>query len=175
MRVTICGMLPRKFHWIWFNTKCKSVLCCGHCYSVAKLCPTPCDPMDCSTSGFPILHHLLEFVQTHIHWVGDTIQPSHPLLSTSLLDLNLSQHQDLFQWVSSLHQIAKVVELQLQHQFSQWILRVDFLRLTALISLLSKRLSRVFSSNTIWLHQFFFMVQLSHPYMTTGKTIALTI
>ena len=159
----------KKFHWIWFNIKCKSVLCCGHCFSVAKLCPTLCDPMECSTSGFPVPYHLLKFVQTHIHWVGDAIQPPHPLLSTSPPALNLSQCQDLFQWVSSLHQMAKVVELQLQHQSFQWIFRVDFLWLTALISLLSKRLSRVFSSNTIWMHQFFYMVQLSHPYLTTEK------
>ena len=72
---------------------------CHHC-SVAKSCPALCDPMDCSTPGFPVLHHLLEFVQTHVHWVGDAVQPSRPLSRPSAF--NLSQHQDLFQWVGSL-------------------------------------------------------------------------
>ena len=97
------------------------------CYSVAQLCPTPCDPMDCSTPGFPALHHLPEFAQTHVYWVGDAIQPSHPLSSPSPLAFNLSQHQGLLQWVSSSHQVAKILELQLQHQSFQWIFRVDFL------------------------------------------------
>ena len=71
--------------------------------------------MNCSMSGFPVLHYLLEFAQTHIHWVGDVIQPSHPLSATSLA-LNLSQHQDPFQWVSNSHQVTKILKLQLQHQ-----------------------------------------------------------
>ena len=69
--------------------------------SVAQLCPTLCDPMDCSTPGLPVHHQLPEFTQTHVHWVGDAIQPSHPLSSPSPPTFNLSQHQDLFQWVSS--------------------------------------------------------------------------
>ena len=87
------------------------------CCSVTQSCPTLCDPMDCSTPGFPILHQLLELPQTHVHWVGDAIQPSHPLSSPSAS--NHSQHQALFQWVSSSHQVAKVLELQLQHQSFQ--------------------------------------------------------
>ena len=83
--------------------------------SVAQPCLTLCDAMDCSTPGLPVHYQLLEFTQTHVHWVGDTIQPSHPLLSSSL-SLSLSQNQGLFQWVSSSHQVAKVLELQLQHQ-----------------------------------------------------------
>ena len=75
-----------------------------------------CDPMDCSTPGFPALHHLPELVQTHVHWVSDAIQPSHPLLSPSPPAFNLFQCQGLYQWVSSSHQVAKVLELQLQHQ-----------------------------------------------------------
>ena len=75
----------------------------------------------------PCPHHLPEFAQTHIHWVGDAIQPSYPLSPPSPFALNLSQHQGLFQWVISSHQVAKVLELQLQHQFFQWIFRVDFL------------------------------------------------
>ena len=86
-----------------------------------------CDPMDCSTPGLPVHHQLLEFTKTHVHWVGDAIQPSHPLSSPSPRALNLSQHQGLFQWVSSSYQVAKVLEFQLQHQSFQWTLRTDFL------------------------------------------------
>ena len=78
-----------------------------HFSSVAQSCLTLCDPMNRSTPGLPVHHQLLEFTQTHVHWVGDAIQPSHPLLSPSP-DFNLSQHQGLYQWVSSLHQVAKV-------------------------------------------------------------------
>ena len=89
---------------------------CAQLSSVAQLCLTLCDPMDCSTPGFPVHHQLLEFTQTYVHRVGDAIQPSHPLLSPSPPALNLSQHQGLFQRVSSSHQMAKVLEFQLQHQ-----------------------------------------------------------
>ena len=95
--------------------------------SVTQSCPTFCNPMDCSTRGLPIHHQLPEFTQTHVHWVGDAIQLSHPLSPLSPPASNLSQHPGLFQWVSSLHQVAKVLELQLQHQSFQWIFRVDFL------------------------------------------------
>ena len=97
-------------------------LCC--CSSVAKFCPTLRHPMDYSLPGFPVLHHLLEFAQIHVHWVSDAIQRSHPVSPSSPLALNLSQHQGLFQWVSSSHQVAKVLELQLQHQSFQWIGRL---------------------------------------------------
>ena len=83
--------------------------------------------MGCRMPGFTFLHYLLEFAQTHVHWVSDAIQPSHPLSSPCPLAFNLSQDQDLFQWVGFLHQVAKVLELQLQHQSFQWILRIDFL------------------------------------------------
>ena len=120
--------------------------------------------------------------------MGDAIQPSHPLLSPSPPAFNLSQHQGLFQWVSSLHQVAKVLEFQLQHQSFQRNPRADLLQniqdwtslgWTGWISSLSKGLSRVFSNTTVQKHQFFgaqlsFRVQLSHPYMTTEKTITLT-
>ena len=89
---------------------------------------TFCNPMDCNMPGLPVYHHLLEFTQTHVHWVGDAIQPSHPLSSPSPPVFNLSQHQGLFKWVSSSHQVAKVLEFQLQHQSSQWIFRTDFLQ-----------------------------------------------
>ena len=102
-------------------------LCFFHQFSsVAQLCPILCDPMDCSTPGFPVHHHLLELSQTHLHWVSDAIQPSHPLLSPSPPAFNLSQHQGLFQWVSSSHQVAKVLEFQLQHQSFQWIFWTNF-------------------------------------------------
>ena len=94
--------------------------------SVAQSCPTLCDPMNHSTPGLPVRHQLLEFTQTHVHWVGDAIQPSHPLSSTSPA-VNLSQHQGLFKWVSSSHQVAKILEFQLQHQSFQWTLRTDLL------------------------------------------------
>ena len=78
--------------------------------SVTQKCPTICDPMDCSTPGFPVYHQLLEFTQTYVHWVDDAIQLSHPLSSPSPPAFNLSQPQGLFQWVSSSHQVAKVPE-----------------------------------------------------------------
>ena len=84
--------------------------------------------MDCSMQGFPVHHQLLELAQTHVHWVGDTTEPSHPLLSPSPPAFNLSQHQGLFQGVSSLHQVVKVLELQIQHQSFQWIFRADLLQ-----------------------------------------------
>ena len=86
-----------------------------------------CNPMNRSTPGLPVHHQLLEFTPTHVHWVSDSIQPSHPLSSPSPPALNLSQHQDLFKWVSSLHQVAKVLEFQLQHQSFQWTPRTDLL------------------------------------------------
>ena len=95
--------------------------------SVAQLCPTLCESMDCSMPGLPVHHQLPEITQTHVHWVSDAIQPSHPLSSPSLPVFNLSQHQGLFKRVSFLHQVAKVLELQLQHQSFQWIFRADFL------------------------------------------------
>ena len=97
------------------------------CCSVAQSCSTCCNHMDCSMLGFPVLHYLPKFAQTHVHWVGDAIQLSNPLFPPSPPVLNLSQHWGLLQWVSSLHQVAKVLEFQLQHQSFQWIFRLDFL------------------------------------------------
>ena len=112
-------------------------------------------------AGLPVHHQLPEFTQTHIHWVGDAIQSSHLLFSPSLPAFNLIKHQSLFKWVSSSHQVAKVLKLQLQHQSFQW---------RTLESLLQHHSSKA----SIPRHSAFFKVQLSHPYMTTGKTIALT-
>ena len=108
--------------------------------------------------------------------IFDAIQPSHPLLLSFPSVFNLSQHHGLFQWVSSLHQVAKVLELQLQYQSCQWIFRVEFLlRLTGLIALLFKGLSKSLQHHrlkaSILQHSAIFMFQLSHPYMTTGKTL----
>ena len=94
--------------------------------SVAQLCLTLCNPIECSTSGLPVHHQLPEFTQTHVHPVGDAIQPSHPLSSPSPPALKLSQHQGLFHWVSSLHQVAKVLGLQLQHQSFQYSGLISF-------------------------------------------------
>ena len=88
--------------------------------SVAQSCPILCNPMNRNTPGLPVYHQLLEFTQTHAHRVGDAIQPSHPLSPPSPPTFNLSQHQGLFQWVSSLHEVAKVLEFWLQHQSFQW-------------------------------------------------------
>ena len=96
--------------------------------SITQSCQTICDPMDCSTPVFLVHHQLPEFTQIHVHWVGDAIQSSHPLSSPSLLALNLFQHQGLFKWVSSSHQVAKVLEFQLQHQSFQRTPRTDLLQ-----------------------------------------------
>ena len=96
--------------------------------SVARSCLTLFNPMDCSTPGFHDRHQLLELAQTHVHRVGDAIQPSHTLSSPSPPTFNLSQHHSLFKWVSSSHQVAKLLEFQVQHQSFQWIFRIDFLQ-----------------------------------------------
>ena len=96
--------------------------------SVTQSCPTLCDPMNHSTPGLPVHHQLLEFTQTHVHWVSDAMQPSHPLSSPSPPAPNTSQHQSLFQWVNSSHEVAKVLEFQLQHQSLKWTPRADLLQ-----------------------------------------------
>ena len=132
--------------------------------------------MDCS---FPAHHQLLELAQTHVHRVSDAIQPSHPLPSPSPPAFNLSQHPGLFQWVSSLHQVAKVLEFQLQHQSFHWIFRtaflwIDWLGLLAVEGTLKSLLQHHSSKALILRHSAFFIVQLSHSYMTTGKATVLT-
>ena len=146
--------------------------------SVAQLCPTLCDPMDCNTPGLPVHYHLPEFTQTHVHWVEDNIQPSYPLLPSSPPAFNLSQHQGHFKWVSSSHQVSKVLEFQLQHQSLQWIFRTDLLwdGLVGLpwIFLNLKNILQHHSSEALMLRCWAFsIVQLSHPYMTTGKNHSL--
>ena len=95
--------------------------------SVAQSCPTLCNPVNHSMPGFSLHHQLLDSAQFHVHRVSDAIQPSHPLSSPSPPALNLSQYLGLFKWVSSSHQVAKVLELQLQHQCLQWTPRTDLL------------------------------------------------
>ena len=95
--------------------------------SITQSCLTLCDPMNRTMSGLPVHHQLLESTQTHVHRVGDAIQPSHPLSSPSPPATNPSQHQGLFQWVNSAHEVAKVLEFQLQHQSFQWKPRTDLL------------------------------------------------
>ena len=99
----------------------------GNLSELTQFCPTLCNPMDCSTPGLPVHHLLPELAQNHVHWVADSIQPSHSLLSPSPPAFNHSQHQGVFQWVSSLHQVAKVLEFQLQHYPFQRIFRTDFI------------------------------------------------
>ena len=147
--------------------------------SVAQPCPTLCNPMDCSTPGFPVHQQLLEPTQTHVHRVSDAIRPSHPLSSPSPPALNLSQHQHLFKWVSSSHQVAIGLEFQLSihpsHEHPGLIsFRVDWLDLLAVQGALKSLLQHESSKASILWFSAFFTVQLSHPYMTTGKTIVLT-
>ena len=148
--------------------------------SIAQSCPTLCDPMDCSMPGFPVFYHLQDLAQTHVHWVSDAI---HHLVFCCPLLLQLSIFPSIrvfSKWVGSSHQLAQVLKLQLQHHSFQWIFRIDFLRidwldLLAIQGTLNSLLQHHSSKALILWHSAFFMVLHSHPYMTTGKTIALTI
>ena len=143
--------------------------------SVAQSCLTFCDPMNCSTPGLPVHHQLPEFTQIHAHRIGDAIHQSHPLSSPSPPAPNPSQHQGLFQWVNSSHEVARVLEFQLQHQSPGLIsFRMDWLDLLAIQGTLKSLLQHHNSNASILRRSAFFTVQLSHPYMTTRKTIALT-
>ena len=146
--------------------------------SVSQSCPTLCDPMNRSTPGLPVHHHLPEFTQTHVHRVSDAIQPSYPGLSPSPAP-NPSQHQSLFQWVNSSHEVAKVLRFSFSIIPSREIpglisFRMDWLNLLAVQGTLKSLLQHHSSKASILWHSAFFTVQLSHQYMTTGKTIALT-
>ena len=164
--------------WILHSIFYVVIIIC--CCLFSRPCLALCYPVDWSTPVSSIHHCLLKFAKAHVHWVSDAIQPSHLPLPTSPTAFCLSQHQGLFQWIGSSHHAAKffgasasasVLPMNIQGWFP--------LRLTYLISLLSKRLSRVFSNTTVTAsilqHSAFFMIQLSHLYMTTGKTIALTL
>ena len=136
--------------------------------------------MNRSTPGLPVHHQLTESTQTHVHRVGDAIQPSHPLWSPSPPALNLSQHQGLFQWVSSSHQVAKKYwsfsfNISPSNEYSGLIsFRMDWLDLLAVQGTLKSLPQHHSSKTSILWHSAFFIAQVSHPYMTTGKTIALT-
>ena len=120
-------------------------------------------PVDCNMPDIPVLHYLSEFAQVHVQWVSDAIQPSHPL-SLSSFAFSLSQHQGLFQWVGSSHQMAIVLELQ--QQFFQWIFSDDVPAVQRTLKSLLQHYN--LKASILWCSAFF-MVQLSHLYMTTGK------
>ena len=140
--------------------------CC--CCSVTQLCPTVCDPMDCRMQGFSVLHYLPEFGQTHVHWIGHAIQPYHLLLPPFPPSLSLYQHQGILQWAgfaSSGQSIGASASASVLPMNSQgWFP----LGLTGLITFLSKRLSRVFSSTAVQKHQF---LAFSLPYGPTITSI----
>ena len=140
-------------HWVWTTSL------------------TLCNPMNFRTPGFPVLHYLSEFTQAYVHWVGDAIKPSHPLSPLSPTALTISQHRVLFQWVSSSHQVANVLELQLQQLIP---FRIDWLDLGMSKGILKSLLQHHSLKATILWCSTFLMVQLSHLHMTIGKTIALT-
>jgi len=147
--------------------------------SVAQSCPTLCDPMNHSTPGLLVHHQFPEFTETHVHRVSDAIQPSHPLSSPSPPAFNISQHQGLFQGVNSSDEVAKVLQFHFSIIPSKEIpglisFRMDWLDLLAVQGTLKSLLQHHSSKASILQCSTFFTVQLSHPYMTTGKTIALT-
>jgi len=147
------------------------------CCSVTTSCPTLCDPMDCRTPGSPALHYLLEFAQIHVHWVSDAIWLSHPLPPPSYFWLQpFSQYQGFFQWVGSLYQALWSFSFSISpsNEYLGLIsFRIDWFDLLAIRGTLNSLLQHN-SKASILQHSPFFMVQLSHPYVTTGKTTALT-
>ena len=135
--------------------------------------------MDCSTPGLSVHHQLPELTQTHVRWVGDAIQPSSPLSSPSPPAFNLAQHQGLFKWVGSLHQVAKYwsfsFSIRTSNEYSELIsFSMDWLAFLGVQGTLKSLLQHHSSKASILQCSAFFIVQLSHAYMTTGKTIALT-
>ena len=145
--------------------------------SVSQSCLTLCDPMDCSAPGLPVHHQLPEFIHTHVHWVGDAIQPSHLLPTPSPPAFNLSQHQGLFKWVSIKWPKYWSFSLSISpsNEHSGLIsFRMDWLNLLAVQGTLKSLLQHHGSKASILQCSALFIVQLSHPYMPTGKTIAFT-
>ena len=138
-------------------------ICSDQIRSVAQSCPTLCDPMNRSTPGLPVEHQILEPTQTRVHWDGDAIQPFHPLSPPSPPALNLSQHQGLFQWVSSSHQMAKVLEFHLQHQSFLWTPRTDLLAVQGTLKSLFQHHSS--KASILWCSAFFILQLTSiHDY-----------
>ena len=155
-----------------------SCLCC--CWAVTKLCPTLWGCMDCSMPGFPVLHYLPEFAQIHGHWVSDAISPSHPLLLSSPSALNLSQQQVFSNELVLRIRWPKYLSFSFSNhpsnEYSALIsFRIDWFDLLAVQGTLKSLLQHHSSKASILGCSAFFMVKLSHPYMTTGKTIVLTI
>ena len=145
---------------------------------VAQSCLTLCNPMDCSTPGFPVHHQLPEFAQTHVHIVNDAIQSSHPLSSPSPPAFNLSQRQGLFQRVTSSHQVVKICSFSISpsNEYSGLSsFRIDLFDLLEVQGTFKSVLQLHSSKASILPCSAYFMVQILHPYMTTGKTLALTI
>ena len=182
---SLTGSLTCKDHSIlqekptWSQRRCCNSTWTHQFSSVTQSCLTLCNPMNCSTPGLPVHHQLSELVQTHAQWVWDAIQPFYHLSSPSPPAFNLSQHQGLFQWVSSSHQVAKVLEFQLHHQSFKWYsglisFRVDWLDLLAVQGTLKSLLQHHSSKASVLQCSASFMVHISHPYMITGKTKALT-
>ena len=166
--------IPKREEKIWAG------LGITKCSSVTQLCLTLCTLMDCSMPGFLVHHQHPELTQTHVHWVGDPIQPLHSLSSPSPPAFNLSQHQGLFQWVSSPHHVPKILSFSFSispsNEYSGLIsFRIDWFDLHVVKGTLKSLLQHHNSKASILCHSTFFMVQLSYLYMTTGKTIALTI
>ena len=149
------------------------VCVCSCCCSVAKSCPTLWNPMNCSAPGFPVLHYLPEFAQTHVHWVSDTIQPSHLCCPLLLLPSTFPRFRVcLLKWVDCSHQVIKLLELHLQHWSVQWIsgsisFRIDKFDLLAGQGTLKSLLQHHSSKTLFFWHSTLFMVQLSHPYLHT--------
>ena len=157
------------------HSKCSINGCC----SVTKKCPTLCNPMDCNTPGFPVLHYLPELAQTHVHWVCDAIQTSHPLWSSSPPAFNLSQHQCLFHWVTLCLRWPKYwsfsFSISPSNDYSGLIsFTIDWFDHLAVQGTLKSLLQHHNSKASFLQCSAFFMVQFSHLYMTIGKIISLT-
>ena len=158
---------PTQWTWVWVNS--------GRWQWTERSCVLLF--VTSWTAARPILHYFPQFAQIHVHWIGDAIQPSHLLLSPSHLAFNLSQHQGLFWWVGSSHQVAKLLELQFSispsSEYSGLIaFRIDWLNLLAVQGILKSLLQH--HTLKVWILRslVFFMVQFSHPYTTSGKTLA---
>ena len=152
----------------WYEVYC--------CCSVTQSFPILCNPVDCSTPGLPVSHHLPEFAQVHVYCISDAVQGSHPLTPSSTSALNLPQYQGLFQWVDCLHQMNKILELQLQHQsFSEYSglisLKIDWFDLLAVQGTYRSLFQHHSLKASILWCSAFFTVQLSQPYVTTALTM----